>query len=87
MVAGALGAMASRQHLGRLLALFDVAPVNRAVLGNALKSRQKDFEDAVLAEAARACGARVIITRNAKDFAHCGLPIYTPREWLASMGA
>lgn len=86
LVAGSLGQRASRQHLGRLLELFDVAPVNRAVLGNALKSPQKDFEDAVLAEAARACGAGAIITRNAKDFASCGLPIYTPREWLASQG-
>ena len=83
LVSSALGATASRQHIGQLLSLFDIASVNRAVLTAATTSRQKDFEDAVLAEAARACGVNAIITRNPKDFAGSGLNIYTPREWLA----
>lgn len=76
-------ASANRLHMGRLLKLFDVASVNRAVLTAALESKQKDYEDAVLAEAARAAGVQAIITRNAKDFVGCGLNVYTPREWLA----
>lgn len=83
LLSSALGAASSRQHMGRLLNLFDVASVNRAVLTAALGSKQKDFEDAVLAEAARAAGVQAIITRNAKDFLGCGLNVYTPKEWLA----
>lgn len=84
LLSNALGAVASRLHIGRLLNQFEVAPVNRMVLSAALASKQKDFEDAVLAEAARGCGVESIITRNAKDFVGSGLNIYTPREWLAS---
>ena len=84
LMSGALGATVSRQQIERLLDLFDIAAVNRAVLASAVKSAQSDFEDAVLAEAARACGVDSIITRNAKDFVGSGLSVYTPREWLAS---
>ena len=86
LVSSTLGAAKSRQHIQRLLNLFDVAAVNRAVLVAAATSNLKDFEDAVLAEAARACGVSAIITRNAKDFVGCGLGVYTPLEWLAGQG-
>ncbi len=69
-----------------LLGLYEVAPVNRAVLDAALASKSPDFEDAVLAEAAHQAGAQAIITRNLKDFAHSPVRAYTPRQWLA-MGA
>ena len=84
LLSSALGTTASRLHVGQLLNQFEVAPVNRPVLSAALTSKQKDFEDAVLAEAARACGVKNIITRNAKDFVGCGFNVYTPREWLAT---
>ena len=84
LLSSALGSAASRLHVGQLLEQFEVTPINRSVLSAALASKQKDFEDAVLAEAARACGVENIITRNAKDFVGCGLKVYTPREWLAS---
>ena len=83
LLSSALGSKASRVHMVRLLNLFEVAAVNRSVLTAALASKQKDFEDAVLAEAARAAGVQAIITRNAKDFVGCGLNVYTPKEWLA----
>ena len=58
--------------------------MNRAVLTNSVKSARGNFDDAVLASAARACCVNAIITRNAKDFVGSGLSVYTPREWLAS---
>ena len=85
LVSRSVGAVKSRQHMQRLLDLFDVAPINRAVLLAATTSNLKDFEDAVLAEAARACGVDCIITRNSKDFVGCGLGVYTPVEWLAGL--
>ena len=84
LMSGALGAKASRQQIERLLDLFDIATVNRAVLANAVKSGQSDFDDAVLTESARACGVNAIITRITKDFVGSGFSVYTPREWLAS---
>lgn len=59
---------AFRTELRRLLELFDVATINKDVLSRAQRSSVKDFEDAVLAEAAFASGLDAIVTRNVKDF-------------------
>lgn len=71
------------RQIRQLLVLFEVAPVNRAVLDGALNSKISDFEDAVLAEAALEAGADAIITRNLRDFAHSPVRSYTPIQWLA----
>ena len=65
-----------------LLTIFDVALVNRSVLERALASPMRDFEDAVLAEAGVLAGARIIVTRNARDFSRASLPVLTPQEFL-----
>lgn len=75
-------AQAGRQ-IRQLLALFEIAPVTRAALDQALDNRSSDFEDAVLAEAALLAGADAIITRNLRDFAHSPVRAYTPAQWLA----
>lgn len=75
-------AQATRQ-IRQLMSLFEVAPVTRAVLDAALASKAADFEDAVLAEAARQAGAQAIITRNLRDFAHSPVRAHTPAQWLA----
>lgn len=76
----AVGAKEARRAIGKLLSLFEVAPVNRIVLEMALGSRFADFEDAVLHEAARHVGAEGVVTRNADDFKHAQLQIYKPYE-------
>ena len=83
LLAGVLGKQVARGHVKRLLKTFDIAPVNRAVLHNAAESTLKDFEDAVIAESAKASGIATIITRNGKDFKGCGLNVYSPSQWLA----
>ena len=83
LLAGALGRQAAKGHIKRLLKYFDIAPVNRAVLHDAAESNLKDFEDAVIAESAKSSSIPTIITRNGKDFAGCGLNVYSPGEWLA----
>lgn len=70
------------QGIRRLLMLFEVAPVNRAVLEDALRLDFQDFEDAVLHEAARHAAAEGIVTRNVRDFSQAVLPVYTPAELL-----
>lgn len=79
----ALGKQAANKQIRQLLALFEVAPVTRAVLDAALASKTADFEDAVLAEAALVAGAQAIITRNLRDFAHSPVRAHTPAQWLA----
>ena len=78
-----VGKQQAARHIRQLLSLFEVAPVTRAVLDGALKSKTPDFEDAVLAEAALQAGAEAIITRNLRDFAHSPVRAHTPAQWLA----
>lgn len=77
-----LGADMARVHIGSLLKLFSVAPVNRAVLTDALMTRFADFEDAVLHEAARHARCDAIITRNPDDFSRATLKIHTPAQYF-----
>jgi len=70
-----------------LLALFDVAHVDRGVLDRALDLDFADFEDAVLHEAARVGGMAAIVTRNGRDFAKATLPVFSPAELLVAVAA
>lgn len=78
----AIGKEKAQTEIEKLVSLFEVAPINRAVLEAALKSRMADFEDAVLSEAAKAVGVDGIVTRNIKDFKSAGISIYNPIELL-----
>ena len=82
-----VGAAAARAYIRELLAVFDVACVDREVLRTALDAGFSDYEDAVLYEAARAAGASAIVTRNGKDFTRSVLPVFTPGELLAALQA
>ena len=82
LTAQTLQAPQAIDHVRRLLQLFEVAPVNRAVLETALTVHFPDFEDAVIHESARHANAEAIVTRNTQDFAQAVLPIYTPHELL-----
>ena len=44
-----------------------------------------DFENAMQVAAARACGARHIITRNVSDFRRSPIPALTPRDALDTL--
>jgi predicted nucleic acid-binding protein len=78
----AVGAAQARQHVRTLLGLFEIAPVTRPVLTDALDLGFPDYEDAVLHEAARQAGAQAIVTRDPKGFARAKLTIYGPDELL-----
>lgn len=56
------------KSIERLLDIFEVALVNRAILEHALRSEIDDFEDAVIEQSAKLVDAKVIVTRNLKDF-------------------
>jgi len=85
LAARAVGHTEASRHVADLLALFDVAPVDGRVLRSALGAAFSDFEDAVLHEAAVACGASAIVTRNGKDFGAASLAVLAPSELLAAV--
>ena len=75
----------ARHAIRQLLELFEIAPVNRAVLDEAVRSKVLDFEDAVLEQAGRLAGAEIIVTRNQADFRHASLKVLGPDELLSSL--
>ena len=82
LAAKMLGAKIASSHVQSLLSLLSVAPVNKLVLENAVASKFRDFEDAVLHEAALLAGVQHIVTRNAADFKNSLIPIHEPEEFL-----
>jgi predicted nucleic acid-binding protein len=81
----ALAPAKARQALRQLLHLFEIAPVNRPVLEQALQSRISDFEDAVLEQSARLVGADAIATRNVRDFEKSSVIVFNPVDLIAAM--
>ena len=68
--------------LKRLLELFEIAPVNRPVIEEALRSRIKDFEDAVIEQSAHLVGAQTIISQDTKGFKNSIVKALDPTELL-----
>ena len=77
----------ARAALQRLLDLFEIAPVNRPVLEQALRSSISDFEDAVLEQSARLVSAEVIATRNLTDFEKSSITVFDPSQLLSAVEA
>ncbi len=74
------------QHaINNLLQLFQIAPVNASILQSALRLNFEDYEDAVLHEAGKQAGAKIIVTRDAHGFKKATLPVMTPAELLLSL--
>ena len=78
LLAKALGTREAARHIRSLLSLFEIAPVNRVVLENAVAAGFPDFEDAVIHEAARHAGAKYIVTRDLSGFTKATLPVFEP---------
>jgi len=77
-----IGGSEAKKHIKKLLLVFDVAPVDRTVLTDALLLDFNDYEDAVLHEAALKAGAEGIVTRDQTGFGNATLRIYSPEELL-----
>jgi PIN domain len=77
-----LSADTARDFIRGLLGWADVAVTQRADALQALDWPMPDFEDALQAAAAVACGAQFIITRNIKDFRGSPIPALTPEAFL-----
>lgn len=77
-----LGNEQAQNQINNLIRLFDIAPVNRAVLEDALKSKFTDFEDTVIYQASYHISAEAIVTRDIKGFKKSEIPVYNPTEML-----
>ena len=78
---------AARKTLEILLLLFDLLDTAGADCKLALASGLADFEDAVMVESAVRERMEGIVTRNLRDYAKAGLPVYSPGEFLEKMNA
>ena len=85
LIEKALGRNEAYRHIGSLISLFSIAPVNRVVFERALKSKFKDFENAVLYESAALSSVQYIITRNTSDFKKSTIPVFEPKELISLM--
>lgn len=77
-----IGITRANAEIRKLLKLFQVAPVDKFVLDQAVETGFSDFEDAVLYESAHHAGVDAIVTRNTNDFKTAKLPVYTPHALL-----
>ena len=80
LISKALGQKEALRHIKTLLSMFEIAPVNRAVIEEAQNLNFPDFEDAVLDVSALTVGADCTVTRNCSDFKSAKIPVYTPDE-------
>lgn len=85
LAAKGLGRDRARTEVGKLLDLFEIAPITRPVLQEALDNNFDDFEDAVIYQAARHVGAQAIVTRNSRDFCCSDLSVCSPDELVKTL--
>lgn len=75
-----------RQILEGLLEYLHIVPVDEHVFRQGLKSRHKDFEDALQMIAASGIpGITCIVTRNLKDFIHSEVEVVSPDEFVKKL--
>lgn len=82
LVSKVKGSRQARRQIENLFHIFQIAQVDQAVLEKALHSRIKDYEDAVIHEAALQHGVEGIVTRDPKDFRYAKILVYDPEELL-----
>ena len=82
ILAKAAGKPKADQTIDWLLAHFQVAVADKAVLLRARQLPLADFEDAVVASLAEASQCDHVVTRNVSDFAGSPVSALTPTDFL-----
>ena len=85
LVAPARGGSDVRDFITELVRFVAVADCDTDAIAYAAQLEMADFEDAMQIAAARACGARFVVTRNAGDFRRSPIPAITPAEALEAL--
>ena len=86
ILAKQFGRTRANQEIDWLLAHFEIAAGDKAVLLRARKLPCNDFEDAVVACLAEVSGCQWIITRNIADFEDSPIAAMTPEAFMAKYG-
>ena len=73
-----------KRNVNWLLQTFSIVSTDRVILKSSLKSHIKDYEGAVVEQAAIDCGASAIVTRNLKDFSQSVVSATTPEKFISS---
>ena len=83
IVSKALNRQKAVAAIDAIMSIFEIAPVTRPIIEDALTTPMKDFEDAVLYQSGIHHGCQLIITRNGKDFTQSRIPVMTPDEAIS----
>jgi predicted nucleic acid-binding protein len=75
----------ARAIITSLLQFLRIAPVDHAIIEQALSLDYPDFEDAVQMMSAIHCHAEYLITRNARDYQPALLPVIQPVDFLNAL--
>lgn len=75
----------ARQKIKLILELFEIAPINRAVLEGAIGLGFSDYEDAVVHQSAIGINADGIATRNTNDYKKSKIAVYSPSELISAI--
>ena len=79
------GGSGARDFIAELIRFVAVAECGTDAVAYAARLDLADFDDAMQVAAARACGARLIVTRNTRDFRRSPIPAVTPAEALEAL--
>lgn len=85
VITPALGGVSARDFIIELTRFVAVASTNTESIRYAAGLPMTDFEDAMQVAAARACGARHIVTRNVKDYELSPVRAVHPQEALSGL--
>ena len=85
IVAPARGGVSTRDFVVELTRFVGVAITDTEALRYAAALPMADFEDAMQVAAARACGARHIVTRNVRDYERSPIRAVDPQEALSGL--
>ena len=85
IVAPARGRVSARDFVVELTRFVEVATTDTEAIRYAAGLPMGDFEDAMQVAAARACGARHIVTRNVRDYERSPIRAIDPQEALTEL--
>ena len=85
LVAPSRGGESTRDFIVELTRFVEVAATDTEGVRYAAELPMADFEDAMQVAAARVCGARLIVTRNLRDYQRSPISAVTPSEALEDL--
>ena len=87
IVSRALGDVVARESIEELIRSVSVSSTKTEDVYFAMELPMADFEDAMQVAAARACEARLIVTRNLRDYENSPVPAAHPREVIMELNS